>query len=159
MKTLIDAGENFTVLFMKPPTGVYSHYQIIARISPKIRDAIKSNWNRLYIGVQAIKVYDRFYVKRCNKCNQFGHYAKDCNNQKVCGVCCSEDHESQGCPNKDTTDMTTVKCINCRKRGLEENGHKASWFKCPAYVEAQKKVRGTIPYYDGPKNQNRPPLQ
>ena len=158
MKTLTDAGETFAILFIKKPTDRYKHYQVIARVSPRIRDAIKSNWNRLYIGIQAIKVYDRFYVKRCNKCNQFGHYAKDCNNQKVCGVCCSEDHESQGCPNKDTTDMTTVKCINCRKRGLEENGHKASWFKCPAYIEAQKKVRGTIPYYDGPKNQNRPPL-
>ena len=83
MKTLIDDGENFTILFMKPPTGVYSHYQIIARVSPKIRDAIKSNWNRLYVGMEAIKVYNRFYVKRCNKCNQFGHYVKDCNNSKM----------------------------------------------------------------------------
>ena len=158
MKTLIDAGENFTILFMKPPTGDYSHYQIIARVSPKIRDAIKSNWNRLYVGMEAIKVYDRFYVKRCNKCNQFGHYVKDCTNSKVCGVCCSEEHESEGCPNKDTTDMSLVKCINCKNRNLEEKGHKASWFKCPAYIEAQKKVKGTIPYYDGSKNQKRPLL-
>ena len=108
--------------------------------------------------MEAIKVYDRFYVKRCNKCNQFGHYVKDCNNSKVCGVCCSEEHESEGCPNKDTTDMNLVKCINCKNRNLEEKGHKASWFKCPAYIEAQKKVKGTIPYYDGSKNQKRPLL-
>ena len=75
MKTLTDAGETFAILFIKKPTDRYKHYQVIARVSPRIRDAIKSNWNRLYIGVQAIKVYDRFYVKRCNKCNQFGHYA------------------------------------------------------------------------------------
>ena len=158
MRTLTDEGQTFKILFMKKPTERYKHFQVIARVSPIIRDAIKSNWNTLYVGVQAIKVYDRFYVKRCNKCNQFGHYVKDCNNPKVCGVCCSEDHESEGCPNKDTTDMNTVKCINCKKRNLDEKGHKASWFKCPAYIEAQKKVRGTIPYHDGPKNQRRPLL-
>ena len=158
MKALLDGGEKFTILFTKSPAGKYSHYQVIARVSPKIRDAIKSNWNKLYIGMEAVKVYDRFYVKRCNKCNQFGHYAKDCENQKVCGVCCSEDHESEVCPLKDTTDTTLIKCINCRRQKLEEVGHKASWFKCPAYIEAQKKVRGTIPYYDGSKNQKRPLL-
>ena len=140
---------------MKPPNGKYEHFQVVALVSPEIRDAIGQHRNRLYIGLESFRVYDRFNMKRCNKCNGFGHYKDSCEKSTMCGYCCSGDHESENCPKKTLKDPTSFKCVNCKRDGLDGEGHSASWFKCPAYITAQKKVEGTIPYYEGLKNRNR----
>ena len=91
---LITDGETFKIIFMKPPNVDYDNFQIVARVSPKIRDAISTHWNKLYIGAASVRVYDRFYVKRCNKCNNFGHYKDNCTETSSCGICGVEGHES-----------------------------------------------------------------
>ena len=42
---LITNGESFNILFMKPPNGDYENFQIVARVSTKIRDTIRTNWS------------------------------------------------------------------------------------------------------------------
>lgn len=158
INTLIENGNTFKVLFMKPPTENFSNYQVIALVSPAIRDAITANRNRLFIGLQSCRVYDRFYVKRCNKCNDFGHYRAQCTKKATCGYCASEDHESDQCPLKISKDYSQFKCINCKRNGLPCEGHSASWFNCPSYIIAQKKMKSTISYYESRKNQSRHPV-
>ena len=124
----------------------------MVRVSPAIRDAISARKNRLFLGVTSCKVYDRFYVKRCNKCNCFGHYKSDCPNSVLCGYCMSKDHESHCCPLRSSESSTNFKCSNCQNAGLDHEGHSALWFNCPSYKMAQKRLQSSIPYYESIKN-------
>ena len=155
LDSLITDGETFKIIFMKPPNVDYDNFQIVARVSPKIRDAISTHWNKLYIGAASVRVYDRFYVKRCNKCNNFGHYKDNCTQTSSCGICGVEGHESAICNHN--ADTSRFSCINCKRLNLTHTGHTATSRKCPAYLIAQKKVKGNIPYYQGINNTSRPP--
>ncbi|EPS99845.1 hypothetical protein FOMPIDRAFT_6227, partial [Fomitopsis schrenkii] len=84
---------------------------------------------------------------RCQKLEP-GHMARDCDMiEDVCGTCGGL-HSTQGC-NKDT-----CQCVNC------QTADHASWdHKCPAFVEATRKVQRTntleqyrfFPMADDPK--------
>ena len=149
---LIKTGNVFNILFVKAPSEGYKNYQVVVRVSPAIRDAISARKNRLFLGVTSCKVYDRFYVKRCNQCNCFGHYKSDCPNSVLCGYCMSKDHESHCCPLRSSESSTNFKCSNCQKAGLDHEGHSALWFNCPSYKMAQKRLQSSIPYYESIKN-------
>ena len=148
LAALIENGNEFKILFIKKNSQTH-RYSAAVRVSCAIRNAIKSDRNRIYIGISCCRVYDRFYVKRCNNCQQFRHYKDNCQNQTVCGHC-SGHHKSESCSLKECTDFSKLKCTNCKEANVpgSGNGHSAFWFKCPAYIEAQNKLRSTIPYYD-----------
>ena len=59
-------------------------YTAVAKVGAKIRNAIRSGRNRIFLGVTSCKVYDRFHVKRCNMCQEYGHYKADCHNSACC---------------------------------------------------------------------------
>ena len=144
---LIDAGEDFKVMFIKSNTSSSDKCSAVVKLSCKIREAIRSNRNRIFIGITSCRVYDRFFVKRCNKCQEFGHYKENCTKADVCGYC-SGDHPSEECRHKDSTDLTVLKCANCKANNMECSGHSAFWSKCPSYIIAQKRLKSTVPYYD-----------
>ena len=144
---LISTGEEFTILFIKDGKST-NKCTAVARVSSRIRNLIKNNRNRLYIGINSCRVFDRFFVKRCNNCQEFGHYKDKCTNEVKCGHC-GGDHQSDNCElKKDSTDPSLLSCCNCKASGLNDKGHSTFWNKCPAYVIAQKKLRSSIPYYD-----------
>ena len=144
---LISTGEEFTILFIKDGKST-NKCTAVARVSSRIRNLIKNNRNRLYIGINSCCVFDRFFVKRCNNCQEFGHYKDKCTNEVKCGHC-GGDHQSDNCElKKDSTDPSLLSCCNCKASGLNDKGHSTFWNKCPAYVIAQKKLRSSIPYYD-----------
>lgn len=149
LEALIKSGEEFSVLFVK--NGQDSH-TAVARVSTKIRDAIRSDRNRLFLGITSCRVFDRFYIKRCNNCQDYGHFKDSCTNPPCCGYC-GEQHDSETCPHKDK-DPSTHSCVNC-KRDKSQNytGHSTFSRSCPAYLAAQKRLQSTIPYYD--RNNNR----
>ena len=152
IQELLDQNHTFKIMFVNKPRGVYKHYQVVAYVSPEIRDIIGKHGNRLYIGLESVRVYDRFYVKRCNRCNLFGHYQEGCDKTLSCGLCgVQSDHETQNCGYNESTTMDQFQCINCVRAGLVGTGHGTSWPKCPAYVIAQRKLRSQIPYYEGLK--------
>ena len=86
----------------------------------------------------ACRVTDRFYIKRCNTCQYFGHYSNfhdnDTENKKTKVVCgyCSEEHHSKDCPKK-TNNPSSHRCSNCIKIGKNGSGHSAFYYRCPAY--------------------------
>ena len=99
IQELLDQDHTFKILFVNKPRGDYKHYQVVAYVSPEIRDLIGKHGNRLHIGLESVRVYDRFYVKRCNRCNLFGHYKESCDKTISCGLCSTENqHETQACP-------------------------------------------------------------
>ena len=145
---LISAGEEFKVIFTK--TGSDGNkLTAVAKVSCKIRDTIKHNRNRIFIGVTACRVYDRFFVKRCNNCQEFGHYHEGCQKPVKCGYC-GDSHASKECTLKDDNDYSKRKCCNCKVNHPEhEEGHSAFWVKCPSYIAEQRKQKQRIPYYEG----------
>ena len=150
IKKLIEEGSEFSIVYSKSDSeksqrGECKH-QIVARVGTEIRKAIKVNKDRVFADLSSYRIVDRFYVKRCNKCQDFGHYEKDCGNSVCCGFCCSKDHKSRDCE-KASADSKEHKCANCQKKGKESIGHSSFWYKCPTYMEMQGKLKKTIPYY------------
>ena len=143
---LIGAGNEFTILFVKQGRDS-NKCTAVVRVSRKIRDMITANRNKLFIGITSCRVFDRFFVKRCNKCQEFGHYKADCPNKEVCGYC-GGGHSSASCGLKEGADYSAMKCVNCKKNNLCDSGHSAFWPSCPAYKAAQNKLRKSISYYD-----------
>ena len=120
---------------------------IVARISEDIRECLKANNDRVYIGFTACRVFDRFYVKSCASCHRFGHYHAECDSKPCCGYCGDEDHSSQQCPIHQQKDPAKYKCVNCEQLGKKSAGHSSRWHSCPSYIEQQKKMMMNIPYY------------
>ena len=153
IKEQIDKGSEFTIVFSKKPRDQQeragdsnNNFQVVARVSENIRSLIKSENDRIYIDLVAHRVVDRFYIKRCNKCQKFGHYEKDCSNGVCCGYCHGE-HRSTECKEVRPGDFEHYKCINCQQNGKPSEGHSSLWYKCPTYLELQKKLKKTISYY------------
>ena len=121
-------------------------HQIVARVSGDIRKAIKKNRDKIFADLTTYRVVDRFYIKRCNKCQKFGHYEKDCENEARCGYCCGA-HSTTDCTENPEKNHELYKCINCKDAGKNPEKHSALWHKCPTYIEMQKKMKKTIPYH------------
>ena len=147
----IDSGSTFNIVYSRETTSTNDsgekYHQVAARVSSDIRLLIKANGDRLYNGLVALRVSDRFYVKRCNKCQEFGHYHANCTASQCCAFCKSSAHKSSDCSLKGSADKSAYKCVNCHKAGIEENGHSAHWGKCPVFLKLQNKFKLSIPYY------------
>ena len=76
--------ENTEVIFIAPMKDQeQERYQAVIRVSGTIRDRIKANGNRVFVGSTSCPVYDRFFIKRCNRCQEVHHFAKDCKKTEV----------------------------------------------------------------------------
>jgi hypothetical protein len=138
-----------TVKSLKNNAGVY---QAFVRVSDNVRNAIKSQGDRLYFGWGTVRVYDQLYVKRCNKCQGYGHYMKECTNAVACGLC-AQNHESVNCPHKlkVATDLAAfLSCVNCKSGGTHNHEHAANSSICPMFREEQDKLKKTLT--QSPKN-------
>jgi hypothetical protein len=137
--------DNAQVLFTAPMRDREGMYQAVIRISEDIRNKIKDNDNRLCIGINSCPVFDRFFIKRCNNCQEFHHFQNDnggCKKEKVCALCTGK-HDTRDCH----TDANMHKCINCAKADRDEFSHAAFSYDCPSYIAEQEKLRKSINYY------------
>ena len=123
-------------------------YQLVLRVSEEIRRIIETNGDRIFMGFNSHRVFDRFYVKSCAKCHRFGQYHAKCTSKSCCDYCGGEDHASEQCDvHHDEKDQSKYKCVNCEAAGKPHEGHSSHWFKCPTYIEHQDKIKKGIPYY------------
>ena len=152
IKEKIDQGSEFTIVYSKQPKadeqtdGKKKFWQIVVRVSNDIMQIIKSSDHKIYMDLVAHRVVDRFYVKRCNRCQKFGHYQDNCTEDNVCGYCCGK-HPSHECNKVTDGHFKNYKCINCKRDDKKCTGHSAHWYKCPSFVDMQKKVKKSIPFY------------
>lgn len=157
IKSKLENGSTFTVVFTKEhkqnPDDEKGEFQVVARVSEDIRAVIKANREKIFLGFKSHHVTDRFYVKTCSNCHQYGHYHANCTKQASCGYCSSTDHLTTQCPVHKENDQTKYKCTNCEANGRESAGHSCFWKKCPTYIDQQNNVMRSIPYYS--KNFNR----
>ena len=149
-KLVHEKSEEFIVLTCKPQQRDNLKQQATVRVSNNIRKIIEIQGNRLYVGSSSCKVYDHFYVKRCNHCQKYNHYQSECKaNHPTCGHC-SETHESDSCPHKNLHDFYPC-CPNCSKSDKHNNTmhtHSAFDRTCPSYQAEQNKLRKMTSYHN-----------
>lgn len=149
IRLLVEDGSHLSVLYTKPPgeDGDKPYHQVVLRVSPDIRRAISNHGNKIHMGKLVHRVVDRFYIRRCNLCQTYGHYQDSCPHpaSTVCGYCAEETHLSRDCPKKSGS-THAFSCYNCKSRNLDHKGHSTFWHNCPSYKDQQKRLERTINY-------------
>ena len=151
IKSLVDSGESFDVLTVRKQrnhTDENKFHQASIRVSNCIRKLIENRDDYLSVGLYRCKVYDHFYIKRCNKCQQFGHYKAQCASSKPVCAECSGNHDTLDCDKKSEPTFQPS-CVNCKssKKDTQQHTHSASDRSCPAYQAEQNKLKDSISYY------------
>ena len=141
--------ESFSIIFVKPLAKNESVFQAVVRVSNIVRQAISNLGEKIFYGRSLCMVYDRFFVRRCNKCQGFGHYFNECKHNVVCSFC-SGSHNSTDC--RHTTDFSKHCCINCKTNSFDHVNHATTSRVCKSYQNAQEKLKQSIPYFQIPKN-------
>ena len=118
---------------MKPLKNNPEKFQAFASASQVLREGISKLKDKLVMGVNSCKVYDRTQTKRCNICQKFGHFMGHCPtpSNPNCGKC-GDEHESNKCTATDRS------CINCKRNNLEHRSHSAFYHKCPSLLKFQE---------------------
>ena len=147
IRVLAEEGSHISVLYTKAPADDKPYHQVVLRVSPDIRRAISNHDDFVHMGKLVHKVVDRFYVRRCNNCQIYGHHKDKCPTPRnpVCGYCADTTHMSNACPIKSGA-KSAFTCQNCKSKNLKFQGHSTFWYNCPSYKEQQKKLERSIDY-------------
>ena len=134
-----DVEEHIKVFAVKPLRSKPDVFQAFARISKVIRQGFKTFNDKVTLGLSTCKIYDQFHVKRCNNCQAFGHFYKNCNTPDIhaCAKCGGE-HSTQQCQ------ALSTQCINCVKANREECEHRADDPNCPMLLKQQEKLKNNL---------------
>lgn len=116
----------------------------VVEVDPETRN-ILLNSKRVFIDYGSHSVDDHLKLKRCYRCQAFGHLAKDCKAPDNICEHCSGNHDTRTCTHLEENPI----CINCKKAKLPDN-HKASSSKCGIHRRRRKKLMETIDYGDTP---------
>lgn len=114
---------------------------IILDIDVKTYDWIMVKRNeKIYIHWQSVQVKNHVYIIQCFKCQNYGHYAKDCKSTKEYCRFCGGNHRSSLCK-----EFHFKSCINCEDKnkrfGCKLNtDHYADNRLCPVYIDIKKRV-------------------
>lgn len=111
---------------------------IILRVNPALWTRLRDQ--KIRLGFQVIPVYDQSPVIQCFKCLEFGHVAKICQNETVCGYC-TETHDTRTCKNRSLSPI----CRNCQK-AKRDCGHPAYSTLCLEWQKWDKLTRSGTNY-------------
>ena len=102
-----EINEHIKVFSVKPLRGKQDVFQAFARVSKVVRQGFKTFNDKVLVGISNCKIYDQYHVKRCNNCQEFWHFYKDCPKPEV-PVCakCGDSHSTRDCTS------TSSYCIN-----------------------------------------------
>ena len=139
--SLNEIEKHIVINAVRPLKNNDALFQAFGSVSKTVREGLSQYGNKITIGLATCKIYDRFHIKRCNICQHFGHYMKDCPNpnEHTCGKCGGE-HST-----KDCTDGNT-KCINCVRKNIEDTNHCAYSYKCTSLIEQQNLLKNRLNY-------------
>ena len=137
----------FDIVSVKSVKRNSSVFQAFVRVSDDVRTVIKSYGDKLFFGWEKLAVYDQLYIRRCNKCQGYNHYARECKNSQCCGLCASSDHQYRDCLHKDkaSTDRAAFYCCtNCKTAGKTDFAHPAYSSECSMYRYEQTLLKKSL---------------
>nr|CAI5858264.1 unnamed protein product [Callosobruchus analis] len=120
----VATGEHVSQLKIAPPKeGRYGNlYTTVTMHRVPARRLIADG--RVQIGLLSCEVRERVVVPRCYRCWDFGHRARDCNQEQmpeICINCGEQGHRARDC-------KKVSYCTKCRKKG-----HRADQTRCPHF--------------------------
>ena len=154
IKSLVDEGYHFEVLFTQKVklynnatqggNGIEVRNAII-KVDPIIRDCIKANKFKIFVGLRNCNVFDRVHFKVCHNCQKIGSHTTDkCPTSEV-HVCkyCSNNHKSFDCGHKN--DPSKHNCYNCATSAddnikAQSKNHIANSKNCPYIIEITNSI-------------------
>ena len=140
----LNGAEKMKVVFFDSD----DHFAVV-QVSVEIREAIRRNSDRVYLGLESHRVRDRIHVIQCYHCQEFGHISgsKYCKSKDSDATCfyCAGSHCSRDCRIKKDRKTEKIKCSNCSKsRSHVERSvattHKASDSLCPFFVRERERM-------------------
>ena len=148
--TVNNINEHIEIHDIKPTRSKPFVYQVFASVSETLRKGLRNYNDKIVIGLTNCKIYDRFHVKRCNNCQGYGHYYKECPTPNAhCCAKCGLNHPTNSC------EGTVKKCINCSKVGIADVNHTAYDPTCPSLLsQVEKKKKWNEKHL----NLRRPPM-
>ena len=146
---VLKCNEVFQIVFVN--TGVES-VTVGIKVSPTIRNLLMKN-ERIYIGNTSCKVFDRFDIRQCFFCQQFGHLSANCHlklggKDQVC-MFCSASHPTKDCSFKH--DKSNHRCVNCShsdNQALKQacHTHHSGSDLCPLIIAEKANIRERTQY-------------
>ena len=131
--------DHFKANFIKPLKNNPEKFQVYASVSPTLREGLKLNSNKVTLGLSSCRVYDQHHVRRCNTCQNFGHFSRNCTSLTSVCAKCAGNHSTVECRS------TVKKCVNCAKTGNTQMNHYAYDNNCPSYrAEVRKKQNNDL---------------
>ena len=104
------------------------------RVSPKVFHIISHLLNfRVYLDSQCCQVRHQVFVRQCQKCFSFHHNTKECTEKAQCCNKCSEEKTPKH-------KCTTIRCLNCAVKGIEDKDHLANKKECPLYAAQTQRI-------------------
>lgn len=105
------------------------------------KEGRKKIGERIHYGYRTCKVTDHFNVRSCKLCQQIGHTAKFCKNDKIeeCNRCCENHEKTQRCV------KNTPTCCHCKQAKRDHNHNKFS-IDCPLYMREVERMKNKIDY-------------
>ena len=134
-----DIKEHIEIHDVKPTKAKPLVFQAFATVSESLRKGFANYKDKVTVGLTNCKIYDRFHVKRCNNCQELGHFYKECPTPDVASCAkCSLGHSTNSCVSE------SRKCKNCVKAGIENHEHATFDPKCPTLLKIVEKKRSHL---------------
>jgi SAP domain len=130
-----DGSVPFIKIVYKSKQRADELFDIVVEVDEITKSAISGK--KVYIGWNRCYAREHIYVKQCNNCLSYGHYAAVCNNNAVCAKCAGQ-HSRAEC------NAVVESCNNCAKYNNWYNleldiGHSASSPNCPCLARIKKR--------------------
>ena len=114
---------------------------VVFETSAQVRNALRKV-GRLYLDWMSCKVDDYLGISRCYNCQNLGHIAKHCKQERAtCRHCAGNGHKANECRAKEEM----PKCALC-KRSNKPHDHAVNDKSCPSYRLALERLAGQTEY-------------
>ncbi|KAF6197302.1 hypothetical protein GE061_020340 [Apolygus lucorum] len=132
-----DKADGFKPIHKAGPKS-QSETKWVVQVSQAVRRVLIQE-GRVRLGWLVCRVVDHISVSRCYKCHKFGHVARGCGRDEICGWCAEKGHGYRDC----TKRSQPACCTNCQDAGRPKE-HDAGSLECPSYrIAMENQVRLT----------------
>lgn len=111
---------------------------LIFKISPKIRDLLKKQDDKISVLHKRCPIYDHLHITFCTNCLEYGHKTGSCTkNITICSKC-NGTHTLKSCPNKRNSELHKCNsCLNSSDIKIKNlaNSHATFDKSCPIFKQ------------------------